>query len=92
MGMRYSFWDLLTGEDGKLSLSKFQMSLWTMLYFTYSVVYMLKTGLPPELNRGAYLLMGISGATYLGAKTVRAAEKVKLASLQKQGAAAAKKE
>lgn len=80
--MGYNFWDILAGEDGRLSLSKLQMSLWTLLYFTYSVSYMLKTGLPPELNGSAYALMGISGATYLGAKTVRAVEKVKLASIR----------
>jgi|GEM_PF-6422576 len=80
--MGYSFWDILAGEDGKLSLSKLQMSLWTLLYFTYSVAYMLKTGLPPELNRSAYILMGISGATYIGTKTVRAVEKVKLAAVR----------
>ena len=84
--MRYCFWDLLAGEDGKLSLSKLQMSLWTLLYFTYSVTYMVRTGLPPELNRSAYILMGISGATYIGAKTVRAVENVKLATIRAQEA------
>lgn len=74
--MRVSFWDLVTGYDGKLSLSKTQMLLWTLLYLSYSTAFMVKTGQPPELNPSAYILMGISGATYLGTKAVRAVENV----------------
>ncbi len=85
--MRISFWDLVTGNDGKLSLSKTQMLLWTMLYISYSAVYMVRTGKPPELNTSAYILMGLSGAAYVGTKAVKAAESTAQSYLQVRKAA-----
>jgi hypothetical protein len=56
------------GGDG-ISLSKLQMYLWTlMLAFAWLYQLVKHPGQFPQLPNQALLLMGISGAAYLGAK------------------------
>ena len=57
------------GDDGTLSLSKLQMFLWTLvLIFAWLFRLVKHPGEFPELPNQALLLMGLSGAAYLGAK------------------------
>jgi len=57
------------GDDGTLSLSKLQMFLWTLvMIFAWLFQLVKHPGVFPVLPNQALLLMGISGAAYLGAK------------------------
>lgn len=59
-------------EDGSVSLSRLQMFLWTLvMIFAWLFQLVKHPGEFPELPNQALLLMGISGAAYLGAKQQR---------------------
>lgn len=72
-----SFWSALnpvklsSGPDGRGSLSKFQVLLFSVLVFALIVLFMLKTGMLSELSGTVLTLLGING---LGATIAKGAD------------------
>lgn len=67
---------LLSEEgSGKASLSRFQFLIFTFVVAMGLLVVIFDTGEFPDLPNSVYVLLGISGASYLGSKiTQKAAE------------------
>jgi len=69
-------WDLIIGEDGQPSASKFQVLLWTgAVVFAYLAIYQIRFshGHPegmPDLPRNLLIAMGISVVTSVSAKAI----------------------
>lgn len=60
--------DLVTGDDGKFDLLRFQMLGFTLFTLIYAFVSVIRSEGLPEISQNLYLLMGISSSTYLGGK------------------------
>jgi hypothetical protein len=66
--------------DGGVSLSKLQIFLWTIvLVFAWLYQLALEPGKFPELPSQALVLLGLSGATYLGVKQIDSKREVEKA-------------
>jgi len=69
-------WDLIIGEDGQPSTSKFQVILWTAaVVFAYLAIYQIRFshGHPegmPDLPQNLLIAMGISVVTSVSAKAI----------------------
>lgn len=59
---------LITTRDGYVSLSQFQIVMWSLLFGAGAVYVMGLSGSLIDIPAGALVLLGISGATIVGAK------------------------
>jgi len=62
---------LLEEPDGKASLSRFQLLLFTIVIISIYVSICLQTGELQEISNGVLGLMGISGGSYLLSKGIQ---------------------
>lgn len=64
--------DILSDDNGKLSVSRLQQLLFTLIYGVIFISSFFKNGSMkyPDFDENAYILMGISSGTYLIAKSM----------------------
>lgn len=64
-----SFWiDILTGDDGQISIGRLQQFIFTILYVVIYLVMFFPCKRYPDFGDNAFVLMGISTGTFLLSK------------------------
>ncbi len=69
-GMPFSLLEFAVGATGKMSISKFQMFLWTYVVLWSLLVVALRTLSWPSIHQSLVILMGISYVSFVGAKWI----------------------